>query len=63
MKVKQVYIWRDGETLKAKATIDVAGLGDVQFDHALPADLVTAICEAAEAALRVRLGQTLQGAD
>lgn len=59
MKIKQVYIWRDGDTLKSKATIDVAGLGDVQFDHALPDDLVTAICEAAEAALRVRLGQTL----
>lgn len=59
MKVKQVYIWRDGDTLKSKATIDVAGLGDVQFDYALPVDLTTAICEAAEAALRVRLGQTL----
>ena len=59
MNVKQVYIWRDGDTLKAKATIDVAGLGDIQFDSALSADLVTAICAEAEAALRVRLGQTL----
>ena len=59
MKVKQVFIYESNGTLKTKATIDVAGLGDVQFDHALPDDLVTAICEAAEAALRVRLGQTL----
>ena len=55
MKVKQVYIWRDGDKLKAKATIDVVGLGDVQFDYALPDDLVVTICKAAEAALRVRL--------
>lgn len=65
MKVKQVYIWADHLTgaLKAKATINVAGLGDVQFDHALPDDLIAAICATAEAALRVKLGQTVTSTD
>jgi predicted nicotinamide N-methyase len=62
MNVKQIYIWNDDRTggLKSKATIDVAGLGDVQFDNALSQQLVETIRAEAEAALRVRLGQTLE---
>ena len=59
MKVKQVYIYESNGTLKTNATVDVAGLGDIKFDSALSDDLVTAICAEVEAALRVRLGQTL----
>ena len=59
MKVKQVYIYESNGTLKTNATVDVAGLGDIKFDCALSDDIVTAICAEVEAALRVRLGQTL----
>lgn len=59
MKVKQVYIYESNGTLKTNATVDVAGLGDIKFDCVLSERLVAEICTEVEAALRVRLGQTL----
>ena len=59
MKVKQIYIWESNGTLKTNATVDVAGLGDVKFDCALSEATLAVIRAEVEAALRVRLGQTL----
>lgn len=62
MKVKQVYIWADHSTgvLKARATVDVAGLGDVQFEAVLSDETIDRVRVETETALRVRLGQKLE---
>ncbi len=59
MKVKQVYMWERGEVLAAKATVDVAGLGDVQFDCELSYEVVERIKAEVIAQLRIRLGQPI----
>lgn len=59
MKVKNLFIYPDRETMQVNATLNVPGLGEIKIDHCLSAELIARICEESVAALRLRLGQTL----
>lgn len=64
MKFMSAYVSRetlkeDGQ-LKAHATLNVQGVGEVKIQMALSAELCQRIEEEAIAALRVRLGQSLK---
>lgn len=58
MEFYSAYIHRETNgTLTAKAKVTVDGLGAVEFDHALSADLIRRINDEVKIALQVRLGQ------
>lgn len=53
MIVKSIYIWTDNQRrFNAQAAVEVPGIGEVKFDHALSDELIEAVCAQAEIALR-----------
>lgn len=59
MKFERAHIWEKGDHLEAHATVDVPGIGKVEFHSALSADLCNRIRDEVIAALRVKFGQRL----
>ena len=60
MNVKSVYIWVDYQrTLNSQATIDVDGIGEIKFDHALSNDLIERIRAESQAALQAKFKQSV----
>ena len=63
MKIRNVFVHEAlgaGGKLTANATVEVPGLGDVQFVSALTEELCNTVREEVFAALRVRMGQQLE---
>lgn len=61
MEVESIYIFksRDGK-LKAKAAIDVPGIGEIKIEYAISDELCSILRDEVIAVMRVRLGQTLK---
>lgn len=60
MKVKTVFLFLNRDVPMARATIDVPGLGEVQIDSALSNETHAQVLAESLAALRVKLGQTIE---
>lgn len=62
MKFLSAYIHTrsDKEGLTAKAQIEVEGIGNVEFDHAVSKELCEALAKETIEALKVKFGQRLK---
>lgn len=60
MELENVFLHKSGDGgLKARATINVPGIGEIKIEHAMSDELCANIRDEVIAALRVRLGQTI----
>lgn len=60
MEIENVFLHRASKgAMKAKATINVPGIGEIKIEHAMSEELCVNIRKEVIAALRVRLGQTI----